>query len=161
MITIWYSEMKFLSFESFHDLGNLEFINIQDNVIEELPENIFEKTGKLKTLNIGGNKIKVLPEKLLWNNQGLTIFIASRNKIEFLPKQLFKNNQKLELINLNNNFLKVIEVEFKQLSNIKKIFGFQNNCTDFSLSNKTQAVELDKMLKQKCSKKDETIKKNQ
>ena len=151
MLTIWYSNMKFVRQDCFNLLVKLDFINIQDNVIEILQENVFEKNVAVKSLNIGGNKIKILPEKLLAKLDQLVTFIANRNLIEKLPANFFSTNTKLHFINLNNNRILYVGVDFSKLHELNQVFGFQNNCTDFFMGERAKMAELETMIRTKCS----------
>lgn len=63
----------------------------------------------------------------------------------------FVSQQKLSFINLNNNRIKVIAVDFKPLKSVRIVLGFGNICADFYLNKKFNAENLDALIKANCS----------
>lgn len=132
-------------------MPNLREVNLQHNIIEDIPEMFFMPTQNLTNINLGTNKLRSLPEKLLIALSQLESFIACSNLIEFLPAGLFMGNFKLAFVNLNNNKIKVIAVDFTRIKSLKKVLGIQNTCADFYLNNEMSAEKLNALVKAKCS----------
>lgn len=130
---------------------NLTEINFQDNEIRSFPDDTFAYTLELESINLGGNRIKSLSDKLFLNNLKLKQFLAPRNEIEALPANLFVNNTKLTFVNLNNNRIKYISIDFTKLRSIEKILGLQNTCADFFLTKRFTAKQLNELVKEKCA----------
>lgn len=147
---IWFSGLVTFDASIFR-LMILEEINFQDNEISSFPDNSFADLTNLTSLNLGGNRLTSLPEKMLWNNKKLLDFLAHRNEIEALPANLFANNTKLIYVNLNNNRIKFISIDFTTLKSIQKILGLQNVCADFFLTKRFNAVQLNELVRANCS----------
>lgn len=150
-LAVWFSGLKYLTPVALLDMPNLREINFQDNIIEDIPEIFFMATPNLTSINLGTNKLKGLPEKLLMALAQLETFIASSNLIEFLPPGLFMGNFKLSFVNLNNNKIKVIAIDFTKLKSLKKVLGIQNTCADFYMNKIVPAEELNALVREKCS----------
>lgn len=152
---IWFSGLVY--FDAFIlRLMILEEINFQDNEISFFPDNSFDALVNLTSLNLGGNKLKSLPEKMVGNNRKLLEFLAHRNQIEALPAKLFSNNTRLVYVNLNNNRIKYISIDFTTMKSIQKILGMQNDCADFFLTKRFNAVQLNELVRAKCAPPPET-----
>lgn len=139
-------------------MRRLREVNLQNNLIERIPETIFNITVDLTKVDLSSNQILALPEKLLSPLLNLQMFSASRNLIEVLPANLFSGNPKLAYVNLNNNRIKSITINFVTLRSIKRILGFQNTCADFYLNDEMTAEKLNALVREKCApvkKKDE------
>lgn len=150
-LVVWSSGLREIYDYHFNGSFKLEEINFQDNFIESIPENLFWNLTMLTSLNLGGNKIKVLPEMLLTRAKRLQTFIINRNNIEYLPPLLFANNP-LKFINLNNNKIKVVQVDFTTLKVIKKVLGIGNICADFFLNKEVDAKQLNELMAANCSR---------
>lgn len=139
-------------------MRRLREVNLQNNLIERIPDTIFNITTELIKVDLSSNQIVALPEKLLLPLLHLQMFSASRNLIEVLPANLFSGNPKLAYVNLNNNKIKAITIDFATLRSIKRILGFQNTCADFYLNDEMTAEKLNALVREKCApvrKKDE------
>lgn len=125
-------------------------INFQDNLIQYLYEDTFSQTPNVRKLNLGSNKIQNLPEKMFSKLEHLETFIADRNEIEFLHAALFEMNPSIIFINLNNNKIKEIGIDFTKMKSLQKVLGMQNACGDFYLTKKFDAKMLNKLVHEKC-----------
>jgi len=106
------------------ELQNLEILNIGMNNFKTFPIEI-TKLKKLKTLDIWWNDIRTFPEEFYENNVNLEeLDLTSMFKFDFksnLSKiHRFKN---LKQLNLGNNQIKNLNIEFENLSNLET-FGY-------------------------------------
>lgn len=158
ILIVWFSGLKYFERRDLYLGPNITEINFQDNLIENFPDNPFLNNTELKKLNFGGNRIKDLPENLLVYSVDLLVFIADRNLIEFLPKLIFSKNIYLEFVNLNNNRIKRIAVDFTKMPNIERVLGLNNVCANFYLNRKMNAIQLNKLVRANCTKVKNTAK---
>lgn len=115
-IVVHKSDIEMISEDLLWDLPNLERFQL-DGKLEELPERTFEKNVKLKE-----------------------VYLAS-NQLEYLPRQLFKNNLFLDWVNFKDNFLKIIEIDFIRLENIRYIFLAGNICINSNFNKSEEIIE--------------------
>lgn len=106
------------------ELKNLQILNIGMNDFKKFPYEI-TKLKKLKTLDIWWNDIKTFPEEFYKNNITIEqLDLTSMFEFDFtnnLSKiHRFKN---LRQLNLGNNQIKKLNIEFNKLSNLET-FGY-------------------------------------
>jgi len=98
------NEITTLKDDTLIDFPQLEYFTLEDNSLTEIDGRTFEKNVKLKEVYLTGNKLEVLPRNLFYNN--------------FL----------LVLVDLSDNSLKIIEIDFTTIKNIKEINFYSNPC---------------------------------
>jgi Leucine-rich repeat (LRR) protein len=144
--------IKFVERSDFVGLTQLEQLWLDGNKIEFLPEDVFWDLPNLKYLNLNSNKIKKLPENIFKNLKKLRDIRLDDNKIEHLPKDLFMNNLEIESIFAHNNPLKVIDVDFIALKNLRWLDLEYANCINFDARDSTQVQEVQRLINQNCRK---------
>lgn len=105
---------------------------LNENDIEEFPQDAFLDLEKLEILWIYSNQITNLDENLFKNLGNLRIIDARNNLIQSLPAGLFENNPKLKVVNFSFNSLKFIEIDFRSYKGIKWIVLDGNECAKVS-----------------------------
>lgn len=106
------------------ELKNLQILNIGWNDFKTFPNEI-TKLKKLKKLDIWWNEIRTFPKSFYENNVNIEeLNLTSMSQFDFtnnLSKiHRFKN---LRLLNLGNNPIKKLNIEFNKLSNLET-FGY-------------------------------------
>jgi Leucine-rich repeat (LRR) protein len=158
------SKIKFVSRKCFADMKHLRKLYLDNNEIENIPEDTFWDLPELFHLNISDNKIKVLEEKLLLESTHLSSFYADDNKIETLTANHFEKNSKLSELSMSNGSLTTITVNFQGFEFIRMIDFTENPCTNQSFhlnatadSQNTADLEaFQKNLNETCSRKSAT-----
>jgi Leucine-rich repeat (LRR) protein len=123
---IWNSGLKYVERRQLAKITQLTYLDLRHNLIEDLPEDVFNDLVNLEELHVAANQIKVLPPKLLWNLPKLKKFGTDGNQIELIPRDLFKNNRDLE--NFWNNKIRRIEMDFTLLTKLNHLYLCNNTC---------------------------------
>lgn len=92
---------------------------MQQMNLKEIPSVVF-KLNKLQTLSLDDNLLSEIPNDIFKLKETLHELYLSSNKFTFFPKQIFELNF-LENIGLNKNSIRVIPSEFKMTSNLEKL----------------------------------------
>lgn len=150
-LVVWFSGLVTVYINNFREMPRLTEISLQDNLIETIEINAFYLVPKLTKLSLAGNRIKVLHEFGLEANKALQHFVANRNQIEYLQAGLFANTSALVYINVNNNKIKAIAVDFTKLKKLQKVLGLDNVCANFFLNKVVDAKQLNELVKANCS----------
>lgn len=150
---LWISNqnIKFVQRENFANLEQLTWLNMQQNKIEFLSENVFWDLPNLLELDFQSNRIKKLPEKIFENLLKIENIWFERNKIEHLSANLFETNTELTMVRFSGNPLKIIDVDFSTLPNLKRLFLYQAKCVDFIAKTHARIPEVQKIINQNCS----------
>ncbi|XP_053999827.1 leucine-rich repeat and immunoglobulin-like domain-containing nogo receptor-interacting protein 3 [Hylaeus anthracinus] len=83
----------------------LEYLNLGDNRLAELPSDVFHPLHKLQYLNLTGNRLSVLPRVLFQGLDRLEQIGLSRNRLSVLPYQAFASSKALVRLDLSHNLL--------------------------------------------------------
>lgn len=114
--------LRQLDGDFFNGSSNIEWISLQSNQLDTIPECLFRSQIKLKRLNLSKNPLKKLPAQLFNITTNLNILILSHNQIDQIPDTLFDHLIILEELHLDNNRIKSInQSEFKNLKNLKQL----------------------------------------
>ena len=128
-------------------------LSIDGTRITKIPEDTFNDLTNLQELTIRKSLIVHLSSKLLSPLKHLRLFDAKYNKITKLDRNLFQGNQKLESVNFSGNPLKIIQVNFFELSKISEIYMFNCYCLNsyFLQSSATSTLhDLQKLITKRC-----------
>lgn len=139
------NKLKSISDTSFHFLRNLQYLNVQDNQIEQIVKGTFQGDihSNLETILMGYNSIKYIPQhsfvdlevrqtshsnslkfpqhkgqstKLSFQN--VRNIILSDNQIEKIERRAFMNLHQLRVLNLRGNKLTSISDEAFQVCSL-------------------------------------------
>jgi Leucine-rich repeat (LRR) protein len=144
--------IKFVERSDFAGLTQLEYLELSWNQIEFLPEDVFWDLPNLEELYLFDNKIKKLPVNIFKSLKKLKTIWLSSNKIDHLPKDLFVNNLEIEWILADYNPLKVIDVNFTKLKNLRQLYLGNANCIDFSAFNAIEVQEALLLINENCTR---------
>lgn len=155
-----YLELRVVKREDFKGMSKVEVLELGDNLISELPEDVFADLESLLYVEISNNLIKFLPDKLLAENKALEGFLLYDHQVEILPKDFFVNNLNLTEVAVANGPLRSINVDFT-LGPQEITLDFTNNsCIDMifdgfyqeTLNNETSSLqEFQNVIMQNCS----------
>jgi Leucine-rich repeat (LRR) protein len=146
------STMKFVSRKCLTEMKYLRYLLLNDNDIENIPEDTFWDLPNLLGLDIINNKIKVLPGKLLSRSMNLMSLMASGNKIEILTEDHLRYNTKLAFLRMDNGGLTKIKVDFQAFSHLLMVDFTGNPCTNQSFQNNVTNLQVfQQSLNETCS----------
>lgn len=122
MLDLDYNRIKFIPEKCFQDLTELQTLSLTDNPIDSLHPNLFKNLRNLDSLILSSNPIKVIHENIFTGMKNLKNLHLRSIELEALPTNLFQMNTKLETINLIQNNLNKIEVDFTSLKMLKELY---------------------------------------
>ena len=93
------------------DYSNITHLNFDDNIIEDLPANFFNKLDNLQEISFNSNNIKILVKNIFKNNFKLRKMSFMRNSIYSL-KCSIEHLKDLRFIDFTGNSLTVFEQLF-------------------------------------------------
>lgn len=140
-------DLKTVKRSDFSDLDHLQILSLSSNPLKGFPEDVFWDLNNIEILKLHECELEYLPENLFVFTNNLVELDLAGNIIRNLPKNLFKNNLKIQKINLINNKLMRIDVDFTKLPELKTVDMHLNDCIksdysrDFPLSSSVQTVE--------------------
>ncbi|BBH52642.1 leucine-rich repeat domain-containing protein [Fluviispira sanaruensis] len=82
---------------------NLYSFEINDNFIQEIPENAFNENTELVNIGFSGNKVNFLPIGIFSKLPNLVFLNISGNNLNFLTKGMFDHLTSLERLNISQN----------------------------------------------------------
>jgi Leucine-rich repeat (LRR) protein len=143
-----------LCYTEFRDYKNLKYLHTLDlswNKIERVSQCAFHYIETLVKLNLNDNQILALSEKTLMQLPLLEEFSIRGNSITHLEFETFQNNLALREIDMSDNLLEVIEVNFQMMKSIKVIDFQGNTCIDLRYECCTHVMDLLNNITTKCS----------
>lgn len=120
--------VKFVKRQDFVNLRQLIMLKLFGLSIDLLPDDLLTDLPNLENIVMSSCKISELPEKIFANQGKLKRLVLLRNSLTILEKDLFKFNLELEYIDVEENNLVQIFVDFKGLPKILSIFLRKNTC---------------------------------
>lgn len=161
-LAVWRTGLKTINDELMEKEGdflkNLEEVNFRNNEIEFVMELAFKHVTKLKKIDLSMNMISTLDPKLFVTSSSLTMLILNNNRIVSLSEGLLTPLNPVSFINVNQNRVEVITLDFTSLPTLEIVLGVMNVCADFSMNKKKgkTALMLQELVVEKCSPKSET-----
>lgn len=128
------SKLQFVKRDDFFGFPKMETLMLDDNLVEQVPEDALYDLSALVDFFIEKNKLRSLPTYLLNHAPLFQRFRASNNSIEVMESDFFRTNQALKICSLDNNKLKSIRVDFRPYKNLKKLDFFNNTCINTSFN---------------------------
>ncbi|BES91868.1 TIR domain [Nesidiocoris tenuis] len=111
----------------FMDTGNLTWLNLRDNLLR-LPKTIFRPVPKLDVLELGVNNLSYLEPGIFRNLTKLRLLNLWGNRLKNLTRSLFSDLNNLEALDLSSNQITTLPPDiFSDLPNLKKINLHGNN----------------------------------
>ncbi|KAL7015186.1 hypothetical protein ACKWTF_016329 [Chironomus riparius] len=97
------SSLKSIEKSNFEGLEKVVEVNLEKNLISNLPANVFEPLKNIKKINLNSNKISSFPSNIFASNTKLMSITAVGNVISSISDQAFKNLANLKLLFISNN----------------------------------------------------------
>lgn len=140
---------KFPKRSNFKNLENLTKLQIYKNDIETLGEETLWDLSNLEIFVLYKNNLKILDERTFDKNTRLKQIDVRWNRLELLPRNLFKNNLLLEEAYFTGNSLKIIQVDFSELRNIRVLNFIDNICINAEYD--ANSNDLYNLIKANCT----------
>lgn len=109
---------------AFTEFSQLEYLQILDNIIFEIPTRVFDKLSTVKALFLDDNGIQHIAEGAFDDMPKLVILSLSHNRLSTITPEWFRAKPLLRLLNLDNNRIRSL------------------NCGDFKLLEGTETMYL-------------------
>lgn len=168
------SQISFLLIAAKYKLPNLEYLDLSNNQLSELPHDI-ASFQNLKILDLSNNQFSELPAEIV-NLPNLEYLYLNDNNLLEVPA-IFNKLEKIQILELRNNKISELSLPLvKQLQNIHELYVNHNPLTENTkkllrisflqeqvIFNESQLIEQkDKlsMIKQKTEKNFVQIRKN-
>lgn len=130
--TIVGSQVSFLTSSSFAYCQNVQRIELYNNLLTEIPENIFNSVENLRHLDINNNQLTTLSENSFTGTRLETLFLNLNDFETFNFAALNPINETLENLDLMTNELREIpQGAFQNFKNLKNLNLGANFFIDF------------------------------
>ena len=103
----------------FDNLTKLEFLNLMDDDLEEIPKDAFRDLKNLELLYLGRNHLKIITNTTFSGLTNLRKLGLANNQIESVPSQAFEDLINLKFLDLSYN--KLTELPASVFENLKKL----------------------------------------
>ena len=111
----------------FMELDELRQLWLSDNVLTELPQDIFSGLAELRHLNLDRNRLAGLPEGLLTGLARLEVVAVAGNQLTRVHPDLFSGLSRLKGVWLNRNELDELPARlFRNLGNLEGVHLWEN-----------------------------------
>ncbi|CAG9811132.1 unnamed protein product [Chironomus riparius] len=138
--------IKSIDQSSFKYCGQLEYLEMNGNKIQEIPPGTFSFQNKLRELSLENNKIKTLHSDSFDQLENVRTLSLASNDISDLPENVFVPFKRLLSLNLNNNKLTTIHADsFRSHVYFESVYLYNNqiNSLDPQIGSKVPAINLD------------------
>lgn len=134
-------------------LGNLQYLHLENNLIEEVPRRSFTNLTDLRWISFRNNRIRYIDSGILHGMKKLWRFSASNNLIEVVPTGLFHDTSAIREIYFYNNRIRMVGWRMVNWTpNLKVAAFYGNGCTDISIYDGADIRgRLTKEFQSKCS----------
>ena len=123
------SELTSLDDKLFLKNQFLRCVDVRNNQIKHIPESLCNLTILWK-LRLDNNQLESLPQNI-GALEKLEILTVSFNMIKKIPPSLFKKCHRLSILQLNDNKIKRLEKEIKNLTRVKVLLLHNNFLSSF------------------------------
>lgn len=121
------TEVPDLPEDLFHNLKQLQSLNLMSNRLLVLHPQWFSQLSHLGLLDLSKNFFASVPVETFRSLRELSTLLLSGNNISHLPKEVFKGLQKLKILRLNNNVIRELSAgTFADLILLEEL-SLQNN----------------------------------
>jgi Leucine-rich repeat (LRR) protein len=112
-------KIKYLERGNFKHQGTLQELHLNNNQIENLPEDAFSDLRNLKQLILSYNKIEQLPEKIFKNLKNIERIDLRYNRIHVFSVNLVASNLKLEIFLTEENPANSSNIDIRRIPTVK------------------------------------------
>lgn len=127
MITYRVENSKLEVLGNFNFDKKLRFLQLDNNMIREVPKEIFRDTVNMEWISMNENQIENLDKDLFNNMPKLRVASFSGNRLRRLSGEMFTNNGNLEYMYFNDNGMAAIGVDLVKRLTKLKVANFDSN----------------------------------
>lgn len=144
--------IKFVERRDFVNMDQLTLLTMEGMSLKFLPGDLLADLPNIERVYFVNCKIRNIPEKFFSKQKNMNKLILSGNSLEVLHKDLFKSSPKLQEIDLTDNNLKSILVDFRRLRAIERIFLPGNSCLDnfWNRDEKQPIIDFQREVRSRC-----------
>uniref|UniRef100_A0A7M4EWD4 Keratocan n=1 Tax=Crocodylus porosus TaxID=8502 RepID=A0A7M4EWD4_CROPO len=115
--------------------SRIHYLYLQNNFIEDLPEESFKNATELKWVNLDNNRIKKVDKRVLEKLDNLVFLYMEKNKLREVPNFLPPNLEQLRLS--RNHISKIPAGVFNKLQNLVLLDLHKNELDDMDFNKNT------------------------
>ncbi|KAI9562947.1 hypothetical protein GHT06_010403 [Daphnia sinensis] len=115
----------------FSDLTNLQILRLDGNMLETLPDGVFNSLPHLHTLILSRNRLTRLDGQLMANLHSLSILALDNNLIERIDAEALSNTTQLQDLNLSGNNLPSVPPALAALTRLQSLDLGENRLVGF------------------------------
>lgn len=132
-------------------MKQISYLSLFGNSISELQSDTFDDLKEINKLLLANNRLAVVHPDLFKELRHLTELWLFDNQLELLPENLFRNNHELMVVLIQQNNLKTISSDFRNLGKLQYIDLRINVCIN-ELCDKSCSKEVfQKTIWDKCT----------
>lgn len=142
-MTLWTLGITRIDDYSFIGCTKLTKLQLLDNPIISVHEKAFNKNLDLLYIDLFKTNLTTLPEYVFQYQQQLEFLMIGFSNIEDLPANIFKPFKNLKILDLSDNKLKLLRLEwFVNLTNVVELFIKSNHIAEFPKNVFTQLKSM-------------------
>lgn len=127
MISYRVENCKLEALGNFNFDKKLRFVYFDNNMIKNVPKDIFRDTADMEYISMNENRIENLDKDLFRNMPKLRFVSFSGNRLRRLDGEMFMNNGNMEFMYFNDNGLASIGVDLVKRLTKLKVVNFDSN----------------------------------
>lgn len=124
------------------DLGNLQILRLDGNMLDALPAGMLERQRHLHTLVLSRNRLVRIEKELLSRQSALAILALDNNLIEHIDADAFRTSTQLHDVNLSGNYLPSMPEALVPLTRLQSLDLGENRIVGFDASIVSRMKEL-------------------
>jgi len=124
------------------DLGNLQILRLDGNMLDALPDGLLQAQRHLHTLILSRNRLMRIEKDSLIRQSALAILALDNNLIEFIDVEAFRSTIQLHDLNLSGNYLPAVPEALSPLTRLQSLDLGENRIVGFDASILMQMKEL-------------------
>ena len=124
------------------DLGNLQILRLDGNMLDGLPAGMLDAQRHLHTLVLSRNRLVRISQELLGRQAALAILALDNNLLEHIEAEAFRATTQLHDLNLSGNYLPAVPEALAGLTRLQSLDLGENRIVGFDASILSEMKEL-------------------
>lgn len=114
---------------AFKAFKKLEWLSLENNLIEEIPSDCFHELKRVESIWINGNRLKEIHAETFTKNPSLRYIDLGRNRLASIKSKNFNNKNVLYLYLRHNQLTSIPHDAFDGMDNLDRIYLSNNKLT--------------------------------